>query len=259
MTLVDLTIRFSLGGAIVGAIVGFLWAPFSSVLVDRPPLRDAAEMPGLPFRCPVCRNALLPRSIFPLLSALVQRGRCLACGVSIPRFEVLNDVSCIGVGALTGAFIGTRAWLPAMLFISLILVPISLVDLRTRKIATKIVYPAAAGTAVLLALAASNNGDWKRLLIAYGCGLGFSAFIWLLWLVYPKGMGPGDARLALMLGMGTGWFGIPGALIGVMFGFVLGSAVGVPYSLIKLRNLKLQLPFGPFLGLGAMLLIWFAP
>ncbi len=259
MNLFDLTWAISPLGALIGAIVGFLWAPWSSVLVDRPPLKDATEMPGMPFRCPVCRNALLPQSSVPFISFLVQRGRCLACAVSIPRFEVLNEVMCVVAGTLTGAFVGTRAWLPAMLLITLVLVPVSLVDLRTRKIATKVVYPTAAATAVLLVLAASANGDWQRLIVALGCGLGVSLIIWILWFVYPAGMGPGDARLCLMLGMGTGWFGIRGAFLGAMFGFLLGSIIGVPYSLLKLGNLKAQLPFGPFLGLGAVILIWFAP
>ncbi len=259
MNLFDLTWTVSPVGALIGAVAGFLWAPWSSVLVDRPPLKDATEMPGLPFRCPVCRNALLPRSCVPFVSFLVQRGRCLGCAVSIPRFEVLNEVLCVVAGTLTGAFVGVRAWLPAMLAITLVLVPVAQVDLRTRKIATKVVYPTAAATAVLLTLAAAENGDWKRLLIALACGVATSLFFWILWFVYPAGMGPGDARLCLMLGLGTGWFGIQGAFLGAMFGFVLGSVIGVPYSLLKLRNLQLQLPFGPFLGLGALLLIWFAP
>jgi leader peptidase (prepilin peptidase) / N-methyltransferase len=257
--LLNFTFGFSVVGALVGVLVGLLWAPWSSVLVDRPPLRDAVELPSLPFRCPVCRHGLVGRSIVPLLSFLVQRGRCLACGVSIPRFEVANDVLCVVAGGLTGGFIGLRAWLPAMLVIALVMVPVTMVDLRTKKIATKLVYPAAGLTALLLTLATTRNGDWKRLGIALAAGVATSLLVWLLWFVYPAGMGPGDARLCLMLGFGSGWFGIQGALLGIMFGFVLGSAAGVPYSLLKFGNLKAQLPFGPFLGLGALLLMWFAP
>jgi leader peptidase (prepilin peptidase) / N-methyltransferase len=106
--------------------------------------------------------------------------------------------------------------------------------------------------------AAVPGGQWRRLGIAVLCGLGTALFIWILMIIYPKGMGDGDVRLCLMLGLATGWFNWQTALVGTMAGFVLGSVVGIGYGIASRQYLKAQLPFGPWLGLGALLLVWFA-
>jgi leader peptidase (prepilin peptidase) / N-methyltransferase len=148
------------------------------------------------------------------------------------------------------------AALPAFLVIALVLVPVSLVDLERRKIATKLVYPAAGLVAGLLVVAAVVDGSYDRLLRAVLAGVAASAFLWVLWFIVPGGMGDGDARLMVMLGLGLGWLGWLEVLYGVMAGFILGSIVGIGFGIYTKRYLKEQLPFGPWLGLGAMLLIW---
>jgi leader peptidase (prepilin peptidase) / N-methyltransferase len=195
----------------------------------------------------------------PLVSFLMRRRRCHHCGEAIAWTELINDVLCVGIGALTGLVTGQKYWLAALLWIALVSVPISIFDLKWRLIATKLVYPAWIIALSLFVFSAARNGDWMRLRMAVMCSVGSSAFVWLLHLVYPKGMGMGDARLMLMLGLGSGWFGWQGAILGMMFGFLLSNIIGVPYSLIRYRNLKALLPFGPFLGLGAALVMWFAP
>jgi leader peptidase (prepilin peptidase) / N-methyltransferase len=243
--------------ALVGAAVGAAFAPFSSALTERPPLRGNVSEPlKLPFRCRACRIPLGLTSVIPVVSFFAVRGNCRSCRIRIPRRELVNDVLCLGVGALTGFRVGLVAILPAMLLIALVLVPVSLVDLELRKIATRLVYPAALGAAVLLVVAAAVTGEWDSMLRAAAGGLGASAFFWLLWFIMPSGMGDGDARLMVLLGLGLGWLGWLELLYGIMAGFILGSIVGIFYGIYTKRYLKEQLPFGPWLGLGAMLLIW---
>jgi leader peptidase (prepilin peptidase) / N-methyltransferase len=246
-------------GALVGAVVGIGVAPFSSVLAERPPLRDQAnESLRGAFRCSSCRNHISWSESIPVLTWLIRR-RCRHCGDRIPVTEVINDVLCIVVGALTGLFVGLTSALPALLVLALVLVPMTLIDLRLRKIPTRLVYPPAAVVAVLLAGAALVDGDPKRLLRALGGGLIASALMWLLVIVYPAGMGDGDARLCLLLGLGLGWFGWIHLAYGLMAGFVIGSVVGIGYALTSGQGRKTQLPFGPWLGAGALLVIFAAP
>ncbi len=247
----------NLVSALIGALAGLLFAPLSSMLVERPPLvTEEVEPLGLPFRCTACRNSLQVMSLVPIVSFLIQGGKCRSCSAAIPRRELVNDLLCLVVGAITGATVGMVAALPAMLVLGLVLVPVSLVDLERRKIATRLVYPAAAIVLVLLAIAALVDDAWPRLGRAALAGLAASAFIWLLVIIVPAGMGQGDARLMLMLGLGLGWLGWLELLWGIMFGFLLGSFVGIFYGIYTKRYLKEQVPFGPWLGLGAMVLIW---
>jgi leader peptidase (prepilin peptidase) / N-methyltransferase len=254
-------------GALIGAIVGLLWAPWSSMLISRAPILATSRTPemgpqirtGLPFLSTCCNRPLGIADSIPVLSALMRRGRCRQCGEPIPWFEFVNDALCVGVGAFTGLVTGQRYWLPALLWVLLVLVPISIFDLRWRLIATKLVYPSWFIALMLFGFSAARNGDWMRFRLAVICSFCSSGFMWVLHIVYPRGMGKGDARLMLMLGLGSGWFGWQGAILGLAFGFLLSNFIGIPYSLIRYRNLKAMVPFGPFLGLGAALVMWFAP
>jgi leader peptidase (prepilin peptidase) / N-methyltransferase len=259
MTIADLTWSMNPLSGLIGLIVGLLWAPWSSMLIARPPLKDATEPLGLPFRCSSCRQRLGWLEVLPFVGWVLRRGRCRHCSAPISKSELVNEALCALVGFVAGATIGMHAWLPALLVLSLILVPMSIVDLKTRKIATKLVYPATGLVLILLIAAAAVNGEWRRLGIAVLCALVASALMWILWFVYPGGMGDGDARLVLLLGLGTGWFGWQATLLGVGAGFVIGSVVGILYGIAVKKYLKAQLPFGPWLGLGAALLIWLAP
>jgi leader peptidase (prepilin peptidase) / N-methyltransferase len=259
MTIVDLTWSADPLGALIGLVVGLLWAPWSSMLIARPPFKDATEPLGLPFRCAECRQGLRWSQVVPFVSRIMQHGKCAHCSKPIPRIELINELLCAVTGAVAGGLIGIHPWLPALLVLSLVLVPMSVVDLATRKIATRLVYPTTAVVLVLLFGAAVAIGEWRRFGIAVVCGLVASAFMWVLWFVYPGGMGDGDARLALLLGLGTGWFGWQATLLGIGAGFVIGSLVGLGYGIVTKKYLKAQLPFGPWLGLGAALLLWLAP
>lgn len=247
-------------GAVLGLMAGALAAPLSSVLMDRPPLRDQDnESLRATWRCASCRAPLPLRRSIPVVSWLAQRGRCHSCAASIGTRELINDGLCLMVGLLTGAFVGVNAALPALMVLALVLVPMALIDLRLHKIPTRLVYPATAVVTVLLGVAAVVQGDPRRLVRALAGGLLASAFIWLLVIVYPAGMGDGDARLCLLLGMGLAWFGWGHLLYGLMAGFVLGSVVGIGYALASGQGRKTQLPFGPWLGSGALLVMLIAP
>jgi leader peptidase (prepilin peptidase) / N-methyltransferase len=255
---VSFQLSFDVMTMLIGVVVGLCWAPWSSMLIDRPPLIGSTESLALPFRCQECRSAFPLLAGVPFIGRLSVGGRCRSCHAAIPGRELANDVLCVVAGGLTGGFIGRTAALPAMLCAALILVPVSIVDLRIRKIATRLVYPGALATALLLTIAAAREGEWRRLVVALVCGAAAWAFIWILFIIYPDGMGDGDARLCLMLGMVTGWFGWQTAMVGIMAGFVTGSLVGIGYGIATKKYLKATLPFGPWLGLGAMAIAWVA-
>lgn len=83
----------------------------------------------------------------------------------------------------------------------------------------------------------------------FGASLLFGFFL-LVHLLFPRGMGFGDVKLAGTIGLFLGWkLGV----LAVLLSFFLGSIVGVLLILFRKRTLKDPLPFGPFLALGATL------
>ena len=136
-----------------------------------------------------------------------------------------------------------------------------MIDYRLHKIPTKLVYPAAGLAAVALLIAAVVDDSMSSFVRAGLGGLAASAFFWLLVLFVPAGMGQGDARLCVLIGLVLGWHGWPHVYLGLLAGFVFGSVFGVALIIVKrlsgrgnLReSLKTQIAFGPYLCAGALL------
>lgn len=70
----------------------------------------------------------------------------------------------------------------------------------------------------------------------------------LLYVLSGGGMGLGDVKLALVLGL---WLGPSRTLLALLLAFVAGGLVGVFLLTSGLRSRKEAIPFGPFLALGA--------
>ncbi len=71
-----------------------------------------------------------------------------------------------------------------------------------------------------------------------------------------EGMGMGDVKLLAMIGALIGWQGV---LFTIFMGSALGCVVGIIVMLRTQKNMKLAVPFGPFLSIGAMLYLFFGP
>ena len=251
----------SVSGLLIGAMVGLVLAPLVSVLTSRPPLLDATELPGIPFRCDSCRAELSLVDSLPIVSFLALRGKCRHCKAPVNRWDFGAEILSVALCGLVGWRVGLRWDLPAHLVVAAMGATVILVDARLHKIATRLVYPVAGVVAVLLGVAVFADGaagfvlgDLGRALV---CGFAAFAFIWILGLISPAGMGDGDARLVLSLGMILGWHSYKLGYLGLLMGFLLGSVFGVLLIVIKRGTRKTQIAFGPYLVAGALLVaIW---
>jgi len=144
---------------------------------------------------------------------------------------------------------GPRGLAAALLLVAL--VPVVAIDLESRLIPDLVVLPAAAGCAALAALA-----DPARWWAPVAWALGASAFLLLLWLAQPRGMGLGDVKLALPMGAVLGASVIPAMAIAFAGGATLALV-----ALVRLgrRARGTTIPFGPFLALGAACALWTGP
>jgi prepilin signal peptidase PulO-like enzyme (type II secretory pathway) len=104
----------------------------------------------------------------------------------------------------------------------------------------------------VVGLAASVALDPPRWWVYVVCGAGAAIFIFLLILIWPGGMGPGDMKMALFMGTVLG----ASVVVGMFAAFLLGSLVGVYLVLVKKRSRKSKVPFGPFLAAGSVLAVF---
>ncbi|NUR08563.1 MAG: prepilin peptidase [Nocardioidaceae bacterium] len=151
-----------------------------------------------------------------------------------------------------GARIGWHPVLLVFVYLVPVCVALTVIDWRTRLLPTWLIAPSYLVVAALCTLASLLTGDWHALLTA---GIGWVstfAVFFLLWFVYPRGMGYGDVRLSGVLGMALGWLGIGPLVIGMYAGFLVGALGGYLLALLRVFHRR-HFPFGPFMALGAWL------
>jgi leader peptidase (prepilin peptidase)/N-methyltransferase len=172
----------------------------------------------------------------------------------LPGLAVKAAVAGGVVAALLGLVLG---WSWALLVV-LPLVPVSValavIDWRTRLLPRKIILPALAGSVVTIAaswaLDGFEGGTDTVVRTLVGCAAAFLVFF-VLWFIYPRGMGYGDVRLSALLGLVLGYLGWSEWLVGLYGGFLLGAVIGGVLALLKVVDRK-GYPFGPFMLVGAL-------
>jgi leader peptidase (prepilin peptidase) / N-methyltransferase len=153
--------------------------------------------------------------------------------------------------AALAAQIGFEVRLVPALVLTALVVPAALIDLNHRIIPDAINLP---GAVLVYILAASAQPDrWLELLLG---GLGCFLFLGVAWLVSPAGMGLGDVKMALMIGLGLGKYAFVAMLAGFMASLVLSVFLLVRHG-AKAR--KMAFPFGPFLAVGTVVALLFGP
>ena len=132
---------------------------------------------------------------------------------------------------------------------------LAVIDLRTRLLPTRLIWPAAAAVWVLYAVASAVRGDpsglWGALAGAFAC----SAPVFAIHFVHPPSMGFGDVRFSVLNGLVCGWWGWQVALLGLAASF----AAALPEALVVMarHGARSSRPLGPYLAIGtAAVVLW---
>jgi leader peptidase (prepilin peptidase)/N-methyltransferase len=126
------------------------------------------------------------------------------------------------------------------------------VDVAVQRLPDVLTLPLAAGLVAGLGVAAllpGAAGSWTRA-VAGGEALGVVYLV--LFLIYPEGLGLGDVKLALGLGVALGWYGWDVVFLGTFAAFLLAAVYGVALVIAGRAGRKTAVSFGPFMALGAL-------
>jgi leader peptidase (prepilin peptidase)/N-methyltransferase len=232
---------------VVAGVFGLLIGSFLNACAYRLPLGISVAH-GRSF-CPACKTQIRAVDNIPLLSWIVLRGRCRACGAPIswryPLVEALTGMLFAAMAALTGP----SALLALQLLFVAALILVSDIDIAERIIPDVVILPVAAiGLVGMTVLDPRGGPRWTWL----AAGLGAAGFLLGTGLVDKRlrgveGMGMGDVKLALAMGFFLGAAVIPALFIG----FIAGALAGI-VLLARGRSAKTAVPFGPFLAFGAL-------
>jgi leader peptidase (prepilin peptidase) / N-methyltransferase len=213
---------------------------FLNVVAVRVPARRSLLRP--PSSCGSCGHEIGWRDNVPVLSYLILRGHCRHCGAAVSPMYPLVEATAAGLIVACFAVFGATLYAVLAAAFCAVLVTLSAIDLQHRIVPNRIVLPAALGALVLHTVLDPS--------LAWLAGsLGAAGFLFLAALAYPKGLGMGDVKLALLLGAVLG-----GAVaIALMVGFV---AALVPSGALVIRHgsaaRKMAIPLVPFLSLGSV-------
>jgi leader peptidase (prepilin peptidase)/N-methyltransferase len=230
--------------AAVALAPGLALGSFLNVVASRLPAGGSIVHP--PSACEGCGKPVRRRDNVPVLSFLILRGRCRDCRAPIGwRHPAVEAATGVLIAACLLAFGPTLHAAAGAVFCAALVV-VTATDLERRIVPNRVVLPAA-GIVLALQLARDPSIEWPL------AGLGASGFLLVAALAYPGGMGMGDVKLALLMGVALGRT-VPVALMVGMVAALLPSAVLIAKHGRSGR--KLAIPFAPFLALGGLVALF---
>jgi len=207
-----------------------------------------------PSHCPHCGHRIRPWENIPILSWLVLRGRCSACGAGISwRYPVVEALTAV-LSLLVVWHFGPTPQAAAALVLTWGLVALAFIDADTQLLPDDITLPL-----LWLGLVLSL---WGIFVDSHSAILGAAAGYLSLWLVFhafrlltgKEGMGRGDFKLLALFGAWMGWQTLPQI---VLLSAVPGAIFGVALLATGRTGRETPIPFGPFLAIsGWVNLLW---
>jgi leader peptidase (prepilin peptidase) / N-methyltransferase len=236
-------------GAAIGSFLNVL-----AVRYDPDRFLFAEKVIGGRSNCPKCKKTLRWFELVPVLSYIIQGGKCRRCKTNISPQYLLVEILCGLIFVFVPLILSGQPMAAGLLYLLwilafLILLLISLIDLRLFIIPDELTVALAALGIILGFL------DPPSMALRVFSGLGAGTFFFLVFELYRSirhidGMGFGDVKLAAALGL---LLGFPDIFIALSSGFVLGAIIGVGLIVFGKSGMKTAIPFGPFLALGALI------
>ncbi|MDO9371428.1 MAG: A24 family peptidase [Gammaproteobacteria bacterium] len=277
-TLQTLPWLFILSAGVLGLIVG----SFLNVVIHRLPqmmqrdwqaqCRELLALPGESdeptapprfslvtprSRCPHCGHGITALENIPLVSYLVLKGKCSACGARIsPRYPVVELLTAV-LSVAVAAHFGFGWMSVAALLLTWCLIALTFIDLDHQLLPDSITLPLLWG-GLLLSLGGVFVDSQTAIIGAAAGYLSLWTVYWLFKLLTGKeGMGQGDFKLLAVFGAWLGWQALP--LI-ILLSSLVGALVGISLMLFRGHQRDTPIPFGPYLAAaGWIALLWGAP
>ncbi len=205
-------------------------------------------------RCPACGHPISAAENVPLLSYLLLRGRCSACGVHIPlRYPVVELLTGVLSAAVAWRF-GPTWQSAAGLLLTWALVSLSFIDLDHQILPDSITLPFL-WVGLALSLFGVFTSPRDSIVGALAGYLSLWSVYWLFKAATGKeGMGYGDFKLLALLGAWLGWRSVP---LVILLSSAVGAGVGIAL-LVSGRHARSQpIPFGPYLAAAGWLALLF--
>ena len=231
---------------LVAGLFGLLLGSFLNVVIYRLPRGQSLVTP--PSTCPGCGSRIRPVDNIPVLSWILLGGKCHKCGAPIsiqyPLVELATGLLFLLVAALTPA----GPLLVARLLFVVTLVVLFGIDLHHQILPNVITLP---GIAIGFLFSLVAPPGWLNSLIGIALGGGILYGIAAAYYAVRReeGLGMGDVKMLAMIGAFLGWKAV---LVTLILSSFAGALVGIGIIALSRGSMRLALPFGTFLAVGAL-------
>jgi leader peptidase (prepilin peptidase)/N-methyltransferase len=241
-------------------VLGILVGGFLNVVIDRVPDK-------VPLRGARDGEAVAPASVLgvPTQPWLLRRGR--GTDAPLPRRWLWVELVTAAVFVVFALRYGDDLRVVPLLVLGASLVAVSVIDLQLLRIPDRVTFPTLAVAVPLVGLVSLRYDDGDAFVAALIGAVAYFVLLLLPHLVYPRGMGFGDVKLALVMGLYLGWLGwsethpVGGPVQLVLYGLMLGCTLGVVFGLAStiITRRRGEFPFGPALALACVVVAYYAP
>lgn len=196
---------------------------------------------------------------------LLRRGRHE--GRALPARWLWVELSTVVIFVALAQRFGGSSELVPLLLLGASLVAVSVIDLQLLRIPDRITFPTLLLALPLIVVVSLQHDSAPAIRAALIGSAAYFALLLTTHLVYPAGMGFGDVKLALVMGLYLGWLGwsplapVAGPLRLVLYALMLGCVIGVVFGGVSqvLTRRRGAFPFGPALAAGCLVVVFFAP
>ncbi len=211
--------------------------------------------------CPYCKTRLSWYELIPILSFLIQKGKCRHCKKPISwQYPIVELLGGIGLTISFLVFTNNLKLAAVWGLILLVLLLVSIIDLRNLLIPGELVLVLIVlGVVSIFWHPESYLGYFSLMITKFssywlnhlaGSLLTLVFFGGMVFFSREKIMGWGDVQMGLAGGLILGW---PDIILALMLSFLIGGMAGLFCLLAKKKHRKDYLAFGPFFSLGVVL------
>ena len=226
-------------------ILGLVIGSFLNVCIYRIQREESIAFP--PSHCTSCGYNLKAVDLIPVISYIFLRGKCRNCREKISmRYPIIELINGLVYLVLFLKFGLSYTFVFSAIFFSILLV-ISLIDLESKEIYLSTII---CGLIVAISYSLIEYFIFQGNIIDNVLGGAIGYGIIMLIVILTRGMGEGDAEIAGICGL---FLGIKGILLALFIAIVTGGIVGTIILLLKLKDKKAEIAFGPYIALGTVI------
>ena len=229
-------------------ILGSLIGSFLHVVATRLAHDESIIYPSS--HCPICNHKLKWYELIPIVSYLIQRGRCRECETHIPiSYLIIEIVTGILFAVCYNEFFLSSKLIISLIFVS-ILITVIVSDIEYMIILDEVLM---FGSVLIIIISFILEGLDSTTLHVVDAAFAFASMYALKiigdFLFKKESLGGGDIKLMFFFGLVIGF---DMAIVSIFIATFIAFPIALVILFMKKDNM---IPFGPFLSMAAILIV----